>query len=176
MGFFDNVSAAVNRGTASVQRTGRTAQLKMQLNELMRQRRDLAAQLGASLYDDVKDMPELREGREPIFDSIEGIDKRRDNIAAEIAKIEADAAAQQEAATTNICQNCGSEVGATDMFCSGCGTSVAEIKEELAAPALEPESEWESGLKCISCGASLNEDDLFCMECGAKQETAVEQE
>ncbi len=168
MGFFDNVSAAVNRGTSSVQRTGRTAQLKMQMNDLMKQRRDLAAQLGASLYDTVKDMPEMRIGREPIFKGIEDIDKQRANIEAEIAQIEAAAAEQQEAATTYKCPKCGSGVAATDLFCSGCGTPISDVK----ASAAQPESEAASGSKCTSCGAPLNEGDVFCMACGTRQEVA----
>ena len=168
MGFFDNVSAAVNRGTSSVQRTGRTAQLKMQMTDLMKQRRDLAAQLGASLYDTVKDMPEMRVGREPIFKSIEDIDKQRADIEAEIARIEAAAVAQQEATTMFRCPNCGSEVAASDLFCSGCGKPISEVK----ASSPQPEPEAASGLKCISCGAPLNEGDVFCMACGTKQEAA----
>ena len=165
MGFFDNVTSVVNKGTASVQRTGRTAQLKMQLGELMKQRRDLAGQLGASLYETVKDMPEMREGREPLFKGIEDIDSQRAAIEAEIAQIEAAAAAQQEASTMFKCPKCGSEVAASDLFCSGCGTSIAEVKA-AAQPAPEPEAP--AGPKCPSCGAALNEGDAFCMSCGAR--------
>lgn len=170
MGFLDNVTSAVNRGTASVQRTGRTAQLKMQLNDLVKQRRELAAQLGASLYDTVREMPEMREGREPIFKGIEDIDKQRADIEAEIAQIEADAAAQHEAATTFKCPRCGSDVPATDLFCSGCGMPIAEVKAAAAAP--EPATAPADGPKCASCGAPLNDGDAFCMSCGAKQETS----
>ena len=172
MGFLDNVTSVVNRGTASVQRTGRTAQLKMQLNDLMKQRRDLAAQLGASLYDTVKDMPEMRQGREPLFDGIAGIDDKRVAIEAEIAQIEADAAAQQASAMTYKCPRCGFDIPATDLFCSGCGMPIAEVKAAIPEPAPDaamPVDETD-GPKCSSCGASLNEGDAFCTSCGTKVE------
>ena len=172
MGFFDNVSAAVNRGTSSVQRTGRTAQLKLQMSDLMKQRRDLTAQLGASLYDTVKHMPEMRDGREPIFESIEDVDKQRAEIEAEIAQIEAAAAAQHEAATMYKCFKCGSDVAAGDLFCSGCGMPVSEIKVAASQPAQESTS----ALRCTACGAPLNEGDVFCMACGTRQEAALDSE
>ena len=171
MGFLDNVTSVVNRGTASVQRTGRTTQLKMQLNELIKQRRDLAAQLGASLYDVVKDIPEMREGREPIFEGIEGIDKQRADIEAEIAQLEADAAAQLDAATTYKCPKCGYSVGSADLFCSGCGLPIAEVRAASTASAPVADAA-PTGPACLACGAPLNEDDAFCMMCGAKVEKA----
>ena len=102
--------------------------MKLQANELLRQRRDLAAQLGASLYDTVKDMPELVEGRETLFQSIADIDVKRIQIDAEIAEIEAEIAAQREASMTFKCPSCGTDVSSADMFCSGCGISIAEAK------------------------------------------------
>ena len=87
MGFLDTVTSAFNKGTASAKRTGRLAQLRLQANDLLRQRRDLTAQLGASLYETVKEMPELRESREPLFASIEDIDQKRARIDEEIAEI-----------------------------------------------------------------------------------------
>lgn len=172
MGFLDNVASAVNRGTASVQRTGKSAQLKMQLNDLMKQRRDLAAQLGASLYDTAKEMPEMREGREPLFEGIAKIDERRAAIEDQIAQIEAEAAAQQVASAAYKCPKCGTSVAGDDLFCSGCGTPIAEIKAAASAPA-PAVSATPEGPVCASCGAPLGEGDLFCMSCGAKAEPAV---
>lgn len=168
MGFLDSVTAALNKGTATAKRTGRAAQLKLQANELLRQRRDLAAQLGASLYDTVKDMPELVEGRETLFQSIADIDVKRIQIDAEIAEIEAEIAAQREASMTFKCPSCGTDVSSADMFCSGCGISIAEAKAAYAA------AEAEKAPTCPMCGATLSENDNFCMVCGAKQERVEE--
>ena len=170
MGFLDTVTAALNKGTVSAKRTGRLAQLKLQANELMRQRRDLTAQLGASLYETVREMPELREGREQLFQNIEDIDAKRVKIDAEIAEIEAEIEAQRESTMTFKCPSCGTDVSSTDMFCSGCGISIAEVKAAYAAP--EPAD----APTCQVCGATLSESDRFCIVCGAKQERAEEAE
>ena len=165
MGFLDNLTTAVNRGTASVQRSGRSVQLKMQLNDLAKERRDLAAQLGASLYDVVKDDPALREGREPLFDGIAAIDQRRAAITAEIEEIEAENAAQAAARMTYQCPQCGAPVAGDDLFCSGCGLGIAEIRAAYEQPVMMPEA---AAAYCASCGAPMAEDDLFCMNCGAR--------
>ncbi len=169
MGFLDNVTSAVNRGTASVQRTSRVSQLKMQINGLMKQRRDLAAQLGASLYDVVKEDPAMRAGREPLFDGIANIDEQRAALEAEIVRIEAETAAAQEANVVLSCPRCGSDVMGGDLFCSGCGLPIAEVKAASA-----PSQPAAGGPACPSCGAPLVEGDAFCMMCGAKIEAAPE--
>lgn len=169
MGFLDNVTSAVNRGTASVQRTSRVSQLKMQINGLMKQRRDLAAQLGASLYDVVKEDPAMRAGREPLFDGIANIDEQRAALEAEIVRIEAETAAAQEANVVLSCPRCGSDVMGGDLFCSGCGLPIAEVKAASAPSQLAA-----GGPACPSCGAPLVEGDAFCMMCGAKIEAAPE--
>ena len=77
MGFLDDVSASLNRGVNAVGRSGKAAQIKLQMSELLKQRKDMAAQLGASLYDVTKDNPELRAGREALYDGIAKIDADR---------------------------------------------------------------------------------------------------
>ena len=51
MGFLDNVTSAVNRGTAAAGRGADKIKLNARICELNRQRQNLAAQLGASLYE-----------------------------------------------------------------------------------------------------------------------------
>ncbi|MBE6464044.1 MAG: zinc-ribbon domain-containing protein [Eggerthellaceae bacterium] len=170
MGFLDTVTSAFNKGTASAKRTGRLAQLRLQANDLLRQRRDLTAQLGASLYETVKEIPELRESREPLFASIEDIDQKRARIDEEIAEIEAQIEAQRASSMTFKCPSCGADVSSGDMFCSTCGISIEEVKAAYAAP--EPAD----SLTCSVCGATLSEGDRFCMVCGAKQELIEEVE
>ena len=166
MGFMDNVTSVVNRGTASVQRTGRSAQLKMQLNDLMKRRRELAAQLGASLYEDTKEMEQLRQGREALFDGIADIDAQRAQVQSELDQLENKAVAQQVAATTYRCPRCGTGVPATDFFCSGCGLPIAEVAQQANQAPAAPDS----GIACAKCGAPMAEDDVFCMACGNKRE------
>ena len=180
MGFFDSIQDAMNRGTAAAGRTGRTVQIRHQLNELSRQRRDFMTQLGASLYESVKDNEELRAGREALLDGIAAVDQQYADLTAELSAIEAEAAASQQATIMLQCTKCGAVVSAADFFCSGCGKQVSEIKEELAAqqpqPVPYPESEPPTGtVPCPQCGAPCAEGDLFCMQCGNKLSTSEDE-
>lgn len=51
MGFLDNVTSAVNRGTAAAGRSADKIKLNARIGELNRRQQGLAAQLGASLYE-----------------------------------------------------------------------------------------------------------------------------
>ena len=51
MGFLDNMTSAVNRGTAAAGRSADRIKLNARIGELNKQRQGLAAQLGASLYE-----------------------------------------------------------------------------------------------------------------------------
>ena len=166
MGLFDNMSAAVNRGTAAAGRTGRTARLRMQLNDLMRQRNELAARLGSSLYEETRTIPHMRAGREDLYDGIAAIDQQRVEIQDRLDEIEREAQAAQEAARVFCCPRCGTRVLGSQGFCSGCGMPVADIR---SAASVDVESVVSSGLTCSFCGAPLEEGDVFCMSCGARQ-------
>ena len=137
-GIFDNFQASLNRGVNAVGRSTQTAQLNMQLKDLLKQRQNLAAQLGASLYEITKDNAEFRVGREAIYDGIAAVDAQRAQIEASIAEIKAAQAAETASAQRYRCPNCGAMVSATDLFCSGCGTPIDQIKAAAgvsAAPA-----------------------------------------
>lgn len=166
MGFLDNVSDSINRGAAAAGRTGKSAKLKMQMNELLRERQKLTGQLGASLYNDVKDDARLRVGREPLFEQIALVDKQRDAIQAEIGQLETAATASAAATQTYTCPKCGIAVPAGDMFCSGCGTPIAEIKVASAASAVPNKPDTEEAFTCPKCGSSVPAEDMFCISCG----------
>ncbi len=182
MGFLDNISNVANRATSAAGRTSRKAQLKVQLGDINRQRQDLAAQLGASLYDITRDNPEFRNGRETLYDGIADLDSRRAAIEAELSTIEDEAAAARIAATTYNCTQCGTTVHADSTFCTGCGKPLAEIVQEInervaaiynessqaAQTAQAAQTVEQPGLKCSSCGAAIEEGDLFCQSCGTK--------
>lgn len=181
MSFFDDLQNSINRGVAGANRTGNTIKLKAQLSEAMKRRQTLAAQLGASLYEATKDDPELRAGREAIYDGIAAIDAERAGYQAEIDRIEAEAQAAQAAAVHYTCPFCGSTVAASDLFCSGCGKPMAEIEAAITkqrtggiATAAAPDAS--SAATCPKCGFFINEGDTFCMNCGAKLESASEPE
>lgn len=165
MGLFGNVGDAVKRGRNATERSARTASLRIQLNDLLKKRTGLVSQLGASLYEDVRSNPELRKGREALFEGIEQVDAQRKRIEEEIAEIEAAANEARLAAKKYICPRCKTSVGATDLFCMGCGLAIDQVKvgANLATSRAD-------ALNCPHCGASVSTGDLFCMECGARLE------
>ena len=169
MGFIDNVSAAVNRGTAATSRATRKMKLQGQLNDVNKRRQGLAAQLGASLYDVTKNNPEMREGRESLFEGIARCDEERESLQRELNEIEQLSAASAAAVHTFNCVVCGARMSEADLFCSGCGTPVAQAKPQpKAQPVSQPYTMpvQVDGPRCPSCGALTEEGDMFCMSCG----------
>lgn len=164
MGFLDDMQSAMNRGVASADRTARSTKLKMQQGDLLKQRKELAAQLGASLYDATKDDPAWRAGRETVYDGIAEVDRQRAEIDAELARLANEAAQQAAASMTYTCPVCGGTVRATDAFCAGCGTPTSSFIPQQPAAAAP------AGSVCPSCGAPVGAGDKFCMTCGAKIE------
>ena len=152
MGFFDSVQSTFNRGVAAAGRTSDQVRLKGQMSDANRRRQNLAAQLGASLYELTRNDPRFRAGREALYDGIASIDAERTQIQAELDRIEREAHAAQIASTHFACPFCGSQVGASDVFCSGCGRPMTEIQAALSASQGGAPANW-NGPVCPSCGA-----------------------
>lgn len=170
MGFLDNVTSAVNRGTAAAGRGADKIKLNARIGELNRQRQNLAAQLGASLYEATRRDAALTAGREALYDGIARIDAEREECQRQIAAIDEQAAAAATAATGFACAVCGAHMTGADLFCAGCGTPAEKARAQ--APAA-PAHAAAAGPTCASCGAPLGEGDMFCMSCGAKVAPAV---
>lgn len=168
MGFLDNVTSAVNRGTAAASRGAEKVKLNARISELVKTRQALAAQLGASLYDATKDDPAFTAGRESLYQGIAQCDAEREECQRQIEAIEAAAAEQTSAQVTYKCTACGAKVGANDLFCSGCGAPAEQIRPQGVSGAAAAASPAPAGRTCAACGAAMNEDDMFCMSCGAK--------
>ena len=168
MGIFDNVTAAVNRGTEQAGRTVERQRLKSQINEVNKRRQQLSAQLGASLYDATRSMSQFREGREALYDGIAACDVERAECQRKIDELDAMAQAATVAATTYSCVVCGSSMSGSDMFCSGCGSPAEKARPAAVAAAV-------SGIACAACGAPMKEGDVFCMSCGTKVGTTPAQ-
>ncbi|WP_242369453.1 zinc-ribbon domain-containing protein [Adlercreutzia muris] len=165
MGFLDNVTSAVNRGTAAAGRGADKIKLNARIGELNRQRQNLAAQLGASLYEATRGDAALTAGREALYDGIARIDAEREECQRQIAAIDEQAAAAATAATGFACAVCGAHMTGADLFCAGCGTPAEKARAQApAAPTPAPAA----GPACASCGAPLGAGDMFCMSCGAK--------
>lgn len=60
MGILDNITSSVNKGLAATNRATSTMKLKAQMNDALKRRQNLAAQLGASLYEATKDDENLQ--------------------------------------------------------------------------------------------------------------------
>lgn len=162
MGFLDNVTSAVNRGTAAAGRSADKIKLNARIGELNKQRQNLAAQLGASLYEATRNDPAFTNGREPLYEGIAQIDAEREECQLQIQAIDEQAAASAAASTFITCNVCGAQMRATDLFCSGCGSSNGAAGASNQATY--------SGPTCVACGAPMQEGDVFCMKCGAKVE------
>ena len=171
MSFIDSVSKQLQRGTKAVGRTTESTRLRMESEDLLKRRKDLAAQLGAALYEQTRNDPVLRSGREALYDGIAEIDYQRSNIDAQLAEIERMAAVARNNAMTYRCPGCGTSLSATDMFCKGCGKPIAEVKAAYASSA-----SYIGTRLCPHCGSAMNEGDLFCMGCGYRvAQTPTEQ-
>lgn len=160
VGILDNITSTVNRGTESASRAAEKLRLKNQIADINKKRQQLAAQLGASLYEATKDMPELRTDREALYDGIAACDADRADAQHKIDELDAMSKAASAAAITYKCAVCGANIGGDDLFCSGCGTPAAQARAASDAAA--------SGIACANCGAVMKEGDAFCMSCGTK--------
>lgn len=158
MSFFDDFTDFVNQGAAAAQRSGRIAQIKFQIGDLDRQRRDLAAQLGLSIMEDEAALSLVKSGREELLDSIADLDAKKAEFEAEIEKIEAEAEAERQAAAAPKCPVCGGAIADDDKFCGTCGASL-EKPEEPEAPVIA---------YCPNCGTPVKPTDYFCVNCGTK--------
>ena len=132
MGFLDDMQAALDRTTAGANRSVQTSSLNRQMSDALKRRQQLAAQLGASLYEATKDDAKFREGREGLYDGIAAIDAERAQIQAQLDELERQSQAAAYAAVTLSCPFCGSRVSQADAFCMGCGKPMADIQAEIA--------------------------------------------
>lgn len=175
MGFLDGVSNGFNRGVESASRTAQTAKLRAQLNSLQKQRQDLAATLGESLYPATKDRVEFTAGREGLYQSIAGIDSQCDAINQQIAQLEAEASGTAAASSGYTCPRCGVAVDEGDLFCTNCGLPLDQAKADQPAetPVAAPATPAPAGVRtCPNCGSPVPDGDMFCMNCGARVDGA----
>ena len=165
MSFLDDITSKVNQGVATADRSTKKMRIKSQLSDITKRRQQLAAQLGASLYDLTKDDATFRNGRESLYDGIAQCDAERDECNRQIEELDRMEQSAQYAAQTVVCPKCNTKCSVTDMFCSGCGMPVADMQVNAPAPAPAPTA---SGKACPHCGAPVGDEDVFCMSCGKR--------
>lgn len=136
MGFFEDISATLNRGANATAKTANTLKLKAQIADLNSQRRSLCSGLGGALYDRTKDDPEITSGLEEFYDGIANCDKRILELQHEIDRIESAANPGETGSfAIRICPSCGYALRPDDAFCGRCGESV---HQQRAAHAQKP--------------------------------------
>ena len=160
MSFSDSISDKIRKGTAAMNRAVDRTKRNNQIDTVNRQRQQLAAQLGASLYEETKDNSAFRSGRESLYDSIAECDAQRAALQAQLADLDAAASADE----TLVCPNCHSQISAGDRFCSGCGMPVEQIRAQQQASASE--SQTASPATCPRCGTPIVPGSQFCTNCG----------
>ncbi|MGN0262430.1 MAG: zinc-ribbon domain-containing protein [Eggerthellaceae bacterium] len=158
MGFFDDIQGAVDRGMSSMERSVEIAKINVRLKEINQQRTNLAAQLGACLYERTKSDPTFTEGLETLYSGIARLDSERSEAQAMIEALQNQPQQKAPARQVVTCPTCGSFCDPTDMFCCGCGAKVADFASTAAVASVH---------RCPECSAPIEEDDAFCMNCGA---------
>ncbi len=144
-------------GTKRLADTGQRIQHQLRLRELDRHRKELAAELGSSLYYETREDERFRAGRESLYDQIAQADLEREQLRSELGISELD---QQ----TVVCPSCGKPLNREARFCVHCGFPIAEVRTSDSSPELvQPES----AATCPHCGYSRTSEDLFCLHCGA---------
>lgn len=169
MGLFDSMQGMMSSATSSASRGVELARLNARTKEINQERVRLASQLGAALYERIKEQPEIAKGFEQLCRSIADLDKEREGISQQIAQLEQESKARAEAKQTYVCPNCKSVFSSSDVFCSGCGQKVEALLSSMSAT----NSAALDGSVCASCGSAVDAEDVFCMTCGAKLGVAV---
>ena len=162
MGFFDDIQGAVDRGMSTMERGVEIAKINARMRETNPQRSNLAAQLGACLYERTKNDPSFTEGLETLYSGIARLDSERIEAQAMIEQLQNQPQQKAPARQLVTCPTCGSFCDPTDMFCCGCGAKVADFAAGSAASAAA------GTYYCPKCSAPFEEGDAFCMSCGAR--------
>lgn len=162
MGFFDDIQGAVDRGMSTMERGVEIAKINARMREINQQRSNLAAQLGACLYERTKNDPSFTEGLETLYSGIARLDSERIEAQAMIEQLQNQPQQKAPARQLVTCPTCGSFCDPTDMFCCGCGAKVADFAAGSAASAAA------GTYYCPKCSAPFEEGDAFCMSCGAR--------
>ena len=118
MGIWDDVSTMLGKGADAAGRFANATNLKFRLGDEQRKRRDLAAELGESLYETVAANPSLAAGRERILADMAACDAEIARIKEEVDRIARENEALKAEAVSYSCPVCGSTLARNARFCS----------------------------------------------------------
>ena len=136
MGFFEDLSATVNRGLDDASRMADNAGAKFKLAEAKRRRREAMADYGESMFEAYSQEPTFAQGREELIAAVAKIDEE---IAAIQAKIDENERRTAEKKTVLSCPTCGATLAEGVNFCSNCGTAIAYEPPAEPAQPVEPQ-------------------------------------
>lgn len=158
MGLFDEAQPLFSKTKSNVSKTTRIKGLNSELKELEKQKTALFARLGAELYVAFSSDSNMRERYQVLFQSIEDLDYRINEINYTIESLER---IETEADLgSRVCPKCGNVMQPDDMFCRACGAKVDTPNAGTPTPV-------SSGV-CPKCKAPLAEGQAFCVRCGSK--------
>jgi|GEM_PF-4248802 len=113
----------------------RSEELRIRSDELATKRTNLAADLGALVYEETKTNPRARRGREVLYDGIASIDREQAEIAEELKQLDARHRREDEPVPL-YCPFCGKPVTAEAVFCPQCGTRLQQESHHVSAASL----------------------------------------
>lgn len=148
--------------------------LKARVEELARIRQGFVTHLGSSLYEATRDMPDLRWGRESLYDGIALCDKERERMLRLIDEAEKAASTVEPEPVAPIVDECVSTEEALPVAPSAAAVAPVAGEEDGAEPErpADPTSSVAqvpaAQTTCPSCGAPVEPQHKFCMTCGYK--------
>lgn len=139
MGIWDDISGVLNRGMEGAGRIADTTSLKFKLGEVERRRRDLAADLGESLYASVESGSELPAECERIIADMRACDIEISQVKADIERIARESDAAKAASVAYCCSHCGATLSPGARFCHACGApAVSDVRNDVRGCAEQP--------------------------------------
>ena len=138
----------------AAERANRKRKINNQLSDVKKDRQKLMAQLGASLYEQVRTSSELSLGKEELLAKIAECDARWSKLSEQMD----DVLKEEQESKSYTCAVCGTSMREGDKFCGVCGASAKTAKDAEAEP----------DLVCSNCGGVVRANDAFCMRCGAR--------
>ena len=163
MGILDTAGNLIDQGVAGAKKGTKSISLKTQIGDVVKKREATCAQLGAAVYDQMRDNPEFRAPHDAFFTSIEGFDVQIETLKSELASLENP---PQEAPVMSDAAPASAQPDAAPA-----PQADAPVMSD-AAPAPAPDAgapeAVAAGKFCTSCGQQSPQESMFCGGCGAK--------
>lgn len=153
MGFLDNLSDKLSKGTETVGKKAKEVSEYASLTAVVEKEKvvqeKLYNELGKKVYAECKDAVSEKCAEEiaKLDESFKKMNDAKDQI--------------RDKKGNQICPGCGKEVAKGSKFCPACGAVMPEEAEE--APVEEAPANV-----CPTCGEKNEDDAMFCTKCGTK--------